>query len=112
VLLTAKRQWLDLRRAYNELYFSDKAEIDLQEIKDYIAIDNSKAALNLLSYFEKTFDNLAIMPNMGHLNKDLSKKDVLFWNVKKYIIVYRIKNFDIIILRVLSGYRDIISILE
>lgn len=91
---------------------TNKAENDLLEIREYIAVDNPKAALKLLLSFEKAFDNLAVMPNIGHLNKILSDKNVLLWNVKKYIIVYRIKEPDIVILRVLSTYRDIAGILE
>jgi toxin ParE1/3/4 len=91
---------------------SDRAGKDLEEISEYIAVDNPKAAIKLLNTFYKTFRNLTEMPNVGHKNTDIIDKDILFWNVKKYLIVYQINGLDINIVRVLSSYRDISGLLE
>lgn len=89
-----------------------QAELDLEEIAEYIAIDNKKAALKLLETFEKSFIKLSQMPNMGFSKSEWTNKDLKFWSVKKYLIIYKIKGNHIIIIRVLSGYRDIISLLD
>ena len=90
----------------------DRAEKDICEIRDYISANNPTAAKKLLDTFEKAFQNLSLMPNMGHINEGYTRKDILLWNVKKYIIAYVIKDSDIYIIRVLSSYRDIAELLD
>ena len=85
---------------------------DLEEISEYIAADNPKAAIKLIETFYKTFRNLTEMPNIGHKSAGMINKGVLFWNVKNYLIVYQISGSDINIVRILSSYRDIKSLLE
>lgn len=91
---------------------TDIALSDIEEIIEYILIKNKKAAIDLLKLFYKSFKTLEKNPKMGNTRYDLTDKKVLFWVLKrKYLVVYKIKNNDIIILRVLSTYRDIISLL-
>jgi len=51
-------------------------------------------------------------PEMGHLREDLTDKPVKFWTFKwRYLIIYkRLPQPEIV--RVLSGYRDIINLIE
>jgi plasmid stabilization system protein ParE len=71
-----------------------------------------RAARELLEKFRETFNNLAAMPNMGHTDEKTTNMNVLFWFVKKYLVVYEIVGSDINIVRVLSTYRDIAEILK
>ena len=59
-----------------------------------------------------SFDQLAALPRSGHSRKDLTSRDVLFWPVQPYLVVYRDKGTMIQIVAVLHGARDIPSLLE
>lgn len=85
---------------------------DIEKIADFIANDNKKAALSLLNDFYIVFDNLCKFPNLGHIRKDFTHKNVRFIQVKlNYVIVYNIKNDAVCILRVLSNYQEICNLL-
>jgi plasmid stabilization system protein ParE len=62
---------------------------DLQAIWDYIAMDNITAADKLEDEFFAAFERLARRPRMGHTRSDLTQRDVRFWPVGSYLIVYR-----------------------
>lgn len=88
------------------------AELDLQDIANFIAADNKKAAFNMLKIFEESFLKLSQMPNMGFSKTEWTDKDLKFWSIKKYLIVYKIESNHIVIVRVLSGYRDVVALLD
>lgn len=91
---------------------TDTAFSDIDEITNYIANKNKKAAINLLELFYESFQALQENPKIGNTRYDLTDKKVFFWVVKKkYLVIYKIEDNNIIILRVLSTYRDIIKIL-
>ncbi|MEW5819730.1 MAG: type II toxin-antitoxin system RelE/ParE family toxin [Cyanobacteriota bacterium] len=91
---------------------TEEARKDLIEIGDYISLDNPAAARNLMIEFKEAFEKFVTMPKLGHKRKDLTKKDVRFWSVKSYLIIYQIREEAIVILRVLSGFRDIATLLK
>lgn len=93
-------------------YFLSKlAENDIDDIVSYIAKENKKAAFALLDVLFQAMDNLSDNPMMGHKREDLTAKPVRFWPVKwHYLIVYTASS-PIEIVRVLSGYRDIATLL-
>jgi plasmid stabilization system protein ParE len=88
-----------------------EAQQDLREIQDYIAEDNPKAAGKVIDDCFKAFDLLAENPLMGHQREDLTSRKVRFWNCYSYLIIYSAESEPISIVRVLSGYRDITSLL-
>lgn len=91
---------------------TDAAISDIDEITDYIANKNKKAAVNLLELFYESFQTLQENLKIGNTRYDLTDKKVFFWVIKKkYLVVYKIEENSIIILRVLSTYRDIIKLL-
>jgi plasmid stabilization system protein ParE len=92
---------------------SPRARQDLFEITDYIADDNLDAALRLRDRLFAAFDVLAKQPNLGHVRSDLAPAEfgVRFWPVGTYLVIYRPAEPAIQIVRVLSGYRDIATIL-
>jgi plasmid stabilization system protein ParE len=56
---------------------------------------------------------LADMPKSGCKKVQWTEnKNIRFWNIKKYMIVYEINKDSIIIVRVLSSFRDIASLLK
>jgi len=91
---------------------SEPAETDLVEIWDYIAPHNLNAADRLIEKFFEAFQKLADLPKIGHSRPDLTHRVVRFWPVGHYLVIYKSEVSPIEIVRVLSGFRDIITMLE
>lgn len=92
---------------------TEKANNDMLEIGEYISIDNKKAAQKQLKKIRDGFRRLSEMPEIGYNKPKWTDKNYKYWNIGKYLIVYEIQdNKTIIILRVLSCYRDISSLLD
>ena len=96
-----------------KLEITGKAYNDIEIISDYIAQDNKNAAIKFVKLFNKTFETLCKHPNLGKIREDFTYLDVKFYIVKKnYLVIYRIIDNKILrILRVLTTYQDICSIL-
>ncbi len=96
----------------NRYIIKGKALDDIKIIADYIAKDNVSAAIGTIESFEKAFEKLAEFPNVGIVRKDFTYLDVRFFVVKKhYLVVYNIENEKVCILRILTSYQDICSML-
>ncbi|GAA6616290.1 type II toxin-antitoxin system RelE/ParE family toxin [Scytonema sp. NUACC26] len=88
---------------------SPKANQDLEEIIDYFTSRNIDAGERFIDEFNKKCRNLANFPNMGRSYADI--KDYLRGvPLNGYIILYRVTDGGIEILRVVSGYRDLESL--
>ncbi|MFZ0774092.1 MAG: type II toxin-antitoxin system RelE/ParE family toxin [Candidatus Sulfotelmatobacter sp.] len=85
---------------------------DLQDIWDFIASDNAPAAEKLEDKFFEAFEMLAKRPRMGHTRSDLSERDVRFWTVGSYLIVYRSIPAALQIVAVLHGARDVAEVIR
>lgn len=96
----------------SEYVLSTGAELDLDEIWEYIAQDNIAAADRWIGKLFDAFDALARTPGMGHKREDLTPYPVLFWPVGAYMILYRIQSEKIEIVAVTQGARDIPSFLR
>jgi plasmid stabilization system protein ParE len=88
------------------------AEIDLDEIWEYIAADSVEAADRWIEKLFEAFEALGRMPGMGHRREDLTPYQVLFWPVGAYLIIYRGERRPIEIVAVTQGSRDIPSFLR
>lgn len=89
------------------LKITDTAIEDMSAIFSYVSKDNKHAAKDLVSLFYKTFDNLLLFPNCGFKDKSYLKREVRILVVAKhYQIVYYIKDNQLFIQRVLTGYED------
>jgi plasmid stabilization system protein ParE len=91
---------------------SSAARTDLLQIQDYIAQDNVAAAATVIDAIFAAFDTISDHPLMGHRREDLTNRDVRFWAVFSYLIIYDANTKPLSVVRVLSGYRDIISLLS
>ena len=90
----------------------DKAEEDMDIIGKHIAEDNIDAAIDLLKDFYSAFQTLTEYPNIGSKRTDFTYKDVRFYVVRKnFLILYKIDNDFLVILRVFTAYQDICSML-
>jgi plasmid stabilization system protein ParE len=85
---------------------------DLQDIWDFISADSESAADKLEDEFFEAFGRLAQRPRMGHTRTDLTERDVLFWPVGSYLIVYRQDSTTLQIVAVLHGARDVTEVIR
>jgi len=91
---------------------SPEALEDLQGIWDFIAIDSVEAADNVLDELFAAFEGLAQWPGQGHKRDDLTNRDVRFWPVRNYLVVYRENLRRVEIVAVLHGARDVPTVIE
>jgi len=89
-----------------KVLFASPARIDVSEIAAYIAKDNIPAAENFYDTIQEKCDELARMPKMGKLRKELGSS-VRSFPFGRYVIFYIARGELIVILRVLHGARDI-----
>ncbi len=83
------------------------AEVDMQNIFDFIAQDNVAKAIEMIDLFEKKFNTLALFPKSGFRKSNFVRRDVRECIVAKhYQIIYYVKDDILYILRVLTGYQD------
>ena len=83
------------------------AEQDIDEIVDYIAMDNVDAALRVLSDLRRGMQKVAATPGIGHVRDDIADESLRIWSVHSYLIIYRSPGRCTEIVRVLHGARDI-----
>ena len=90
------------------------ADLDLDEIWEYIAADDVEAADRWTGKLFEAFEALGKAPGMGHKREDLTDYAVLFWPVGNYLIIYRIvsPSAPVEIVAVTQGSRDIPSFLH
>ena len=96
----------------NRYVLSVAAELDLDEIWEYIAQDNLDAADRWIGKLFDAFDSLAQMPAIGHKREDLTPFPIIFWPVGAYLILYRVQDEWIEIVAVTQGARDIPAFLS
>ena len=91
----------------SKYFLSVDAELDLDEIWEYIAKDSLDAADRWIAKLFDEFVSLARTPGMGHAREDLTTLPILFWPVEAYLILYRVQSQRIEIIAVTQGARDI-----
>ena len=95
-----------------ETYFlSSVAEQDIDEIISYISNENPSAALKFLDELYEAMSILSKNPKIGHEREDLTNKSVRFWPFRRHYLIIYVDHSPIEIVRVLSSYRDISSLL-
>ncbi len=95
-----------------EYVLSIGAELDLDEIWEYIANDNINAADRWIGKLFDGFEAIACNPGIGHKRQDLTDYSVLFWPVGAYLILYRVQPERLEIVAVTHGARDIPAFLR
>lgn len=93
-----------------DVEISGPARRDLREIHRWIAQDDPVAADRVLSDLRDAVTRLAEMPGLGHVRDDLADETLRAWTVHRYVVIYQPDRVPLLIVRVLSGYRDIGSI--
>lgn len=88
------------------------ADVDLDDIWEYIAKDNIDAADRWIEKLFDAFEALGQTPRMGHRREDLTSYPVLFWPVGSYLVIYRAERRPIEIVAITQGSRDIPAFLS
>jgi len=89
-----------------------EAEDDLRQIWRYLLEEAGLAVANQIQgELVEAFEGLADVPGKGHKRPDLTSRDVLFFSVYQYMIVYRRAEL-VEIVAVLHGKRDVKRLLK
>jgi plasmid stabilization system protein ParE len=89
-----------------------EAEGDLRQIWRYLLGEAGLAIANRIQgELVEAFEGLADVPGKGHRRPDLTSRDVLFFSVYQYMIVYR-RTESVEIVAVLHGKRDVKRVLK
>ena len=90
------------------------ADLDLDDIWEYIAADSIDAADRWIAKLFDAFEAIGRMPGIGHKREDLTAYPVLFWPVGSYLIIYRTRadRHAGEIVAVTQGSRDIPAFLR
>ena len=93
---------------------SKDADLDLDEIWEYIAADDVDTADRWIGKLFNAFEALGKAPGVGHKREDFTAYPVLFWPVGNYLIIYRFvsPSAPVEIVAVTQGSRDIPSFLH
>jgi plasmid stabilization system protein ParE len=84
----------------------------LEDIWDFVSLDSASAAGQLEDEFFHDFEKLSRHPGMGHTRRDLTERDVRFWPIGAYLIVYRKRPESLQVLGILHGSRDIPEVIR
>ena len=90
----------------NSYSFSDQAVQDLDDICEYIAQIDSRAASQLFDVIRQKCKVIAGFPGMGKSYEKLAPR-LRGFTVNDYIVFYYPRENGIDIARVVSGYRDL-----
>ena len=88
------------------LTYTAQAEADLLDVWLYIAKDNAKAADRQLDRIEEACLRIAAFPALGVARPDIAE-GLRYFVVGSYLILYRIADTSIEIVRVVFGGRDL-----
>jgi len=86
---------------------SEDADLDLNDIWEYIAQDNIDSADRWIGKLLDLFETIGRAPGIGHKRVDLTAYAVLFFPVDDYLIIYRAIPPTVEIVAVTQGARDI-----
>ena len=89
---------------------SSQAQRDLVDIWLYIANDSPAAADKFLDQIDTLCKLLSTSPLLGRSREELGRS-LRSFPVGDYLIFYRPKHTGIVVVRVLSGYRDLDKLL-
>ena len=91
---------------------SAAGRLDLLQTWNHLAEHASiEVADQVLADIESAIHGIAKVPAKGHRRTDLTDRDILFFRVHSYLIVYRPDKRPLNVLRVLHSARDVKSLL-
>jgi plasmid stabilization system protein ParE len=94
------------------VHVTPAASEDILNIWEFIARDSLEAADRILKALEAALQRLARNPGIGHLREDLADRSIRFYSVYSYLIVFRLEEEILKVVRVVHAARDVRSLLE
>lgn len=93
-----------------KIVYSEYVAMDIEEIYEYIAVDDEGAAYEMVGRIEHAILNLLEFPQLGSVSKikELHAKSIRMIPIEKYLVFYKInkRNDELQILRIIHGARD------
>lgn len=88
-----------------QVEITESAQSDVQEIFQYIAVDNQKAAINLIEEIERQIDSLEKFPARCPIIPESFELGVEYRHIiyGHYRTIFRVEASKVIILRVIHG---------
>jgi toxin ParE1/3/4 len=86
--------------------FHPEAEIDLNQIWEYIAERNPDAADRVIVQIENTIEGLVPFPHQGHRRDDLTARPLRFTNAGNYLIAYAPDRKPLWVIAIMHGRRS------
>ncbi|WP_058189871.1 type II toxin-antitoxin system RelE/ParE family toxin [Terracidiphilus gabretensis] len=86
--------------------FHPEALADLDEIWEYIALDNLDAADRMIAEILAAVRNLVSFPGVGHRRPDLTSRPLRFIVVREYLIAYAPDEMPLWVVAVIHGRRN------
>ena len=97
----------------DEFQLAEEAVLDIDAIFLYLSHKESEeTADRIVTEIFKAFYRLGEIPNSGHRRADLTSKNVFFYKVFSYLIIYSPRSKPLRILGVLHGKRNVARILR
>ncbi len=98
------------------IFVLPRAEEDISESALYIAEDSLEAAIHFIDRTNETFEFLSSHPEAGSEHSFLSPslKGTRSWPVRgfeKWLVFYQLHTYEIVVIRILHGARDIDNLL-
>jgi len=93
-----------------KLIWTEPAVDDLQGIFDFISKDSEYYARIFISKLMDTTEKLIQLPEIGRMVPEYNRKDIRELIFQNYRIIYKLEENRILILTVIHGKRDLISI--
>lgn len=91
--------------------FLRQARRDVDDIWDYVAVEDREAASRLIDRIYATSRRLADFPESGPARPDIAP-DVRSLIVGRYLLLYRVGDSSVEVVRVLHSARNILAALE
>ena len=88
-----------------KIEISPEAETDLEAIADYIAQDNSSAAIRVIARIEQSIHQLEFLPRIGRRGLLPDTRELLVYKLP-YKIIYRIEDNTIFVINVIHTRRN------
>lgn len=85
---------------------SDEAEAEIEQIGDYIALDNPRRALSYVQELRERCERLAALPERFPLIPRYEALGVRRMPIGDYLVFYRVRTDHVVVLHVLHGATD------
>ena len=83
-----------------KIIYSLEAKNQLQEIKEYISLDNKNKAINHLKQIKSKIEIIGKYPYIGKINATMDNEKIREFIILGYKVIYKINNKSITILAI------------